>query len=404
MSCYHFLTSLLLVSIPQIPFVQSSTHIENARSATVTLQETWYNGNTGLYNTTGWWNAANALTTLADMTAVDPEVLDRTTNGILKNSFNRAQQNNLGVLKLNATYQCDGISDLCPKDPTTVYSSKGWLNGYYDDESWWALAWITSWDLTKDDDYLEAATDIFEDLVSTGLNATCGGIWWDKAHTQVNAIANALFISVAAQLANRASNKDYYLAFAKKQWNWFMESGLINSAGNINDGLDLDTCKNNGDTVWTYNQGVILGAAVELDKADPGTGIYIPKAQAIADAALANTQLVDSNGILHDVNEPNLGSSGVNFKGIFIRNLGILNQQVHSDKYVTFIQKQADAIWTKARGVGDELGPVWSGPVYADLTNAGTHSSAMDALVAASNLQEGVGGYIGAFKRHLREY
>lgn len=403
-SRYHFLTSLFLVAFPQVPLVQSATHIENARRATVTLQETWYNGNSGLYNSTGWWNSANAITTLADMSSVDPDVLDRTTEQIFKNSFNQAQKENLGVLKVNATYECDAIEDDCPTDTPKLYSSKGWLNGYYDDEAWWALAWITVWDNTKDDVYLEAASDIFEDMVSTGANASCGGIWWNKDHTAVNSIANTLFISVAAHLANRKPNGAYYLAWAKKQWAWFLNSGLINSDNNINDGLDLATCKNNNDTIWTYNQGVILGAAVELDKADPSSGQYIPKAQSIANAALSNSQLVDSNGVLHDINEPNLGSSGPNFKGIFVRNLGILNQKVRDSNYETFIQKQADSIWASARGDNDQLGPVWSGPTYADLTNAATHSSAMDALVAASTLQEGVGGYIGAFRRDLREY
>lgn len=148
---------------------------------------------------------------------------------------------------------------------------------------------------------------------------------------------------------------------------------------------------------------MILGALVELDKADPKNGTYIPKAKAIADAALDNAQLVDSNGILHDSNEPNLGQSGPNFKGIFIRNLGILNARSRTDSYAKFIQKNADAVWGKARDTQNEMGPVWSGPIYNSLTNAATHTSAMDALVAASTLNSGVGGYIGAFKRSLRQ-
>lgn len=227
------------------------SHMEIARSAAVTLQETWYNGNTGLYNSTGWWNSANAITVLADMTAVDPYILDRTSHEIFNNTFNRAQQMNLGVLKLNATFECDAIDDNCPTQTPEHYSSKGWLNNYFDDEGWWALAWITVWDVTQDDTYLEAATNIFDDMVSNGLNATCGGLWWDKRHSTVNAITTELFISVAAHLANRKPNGDYYLAWAKKQWKWFLDSGLINYKGNINDSLDLTTCKNALDAVWT---------------------------------------------------------------------------------------------------------------------------------------------------------
>jgi hypothetical protein len=40
---------------------------------------------------------------------------------------------------------------------------------------------------------------------------------------------------------------------------------MINSHNNINDGLSLKICENNGHTVWSYNQGVILGGLVELN-------------------------------------------------------------------------------------------------------------------------------------------
>ena len=80
----------------------------------------------------------------------------------------------------------------------------------------------------------------------TGANRECR---WDKSHTYVNAIANELFLDVAAHLANRASNKAYYLATAQSQWIWFKNSGMINAQNNINDGLDSTTCKNNGGTV-----------------------------------------------------------------------------------------------------------------------------------------------------------
>ena len=41
---------------------------------------------------------------------------------------------------------------------------------------------------------------------------------------------------------------------------------MINSAGLVNDGLTA-ACANNGQTVWTYNQGLAIGAALELWRA-----------------------------------------------------------------------------------------------------------------------------------------
>ena len=75
----------------------------------------------------------------------------------------------------------------------------------------------------------------------------CGGIWWDKNHTYVNAIANELFLDVAAHLANRGGSKSsYYLSWALKEWAWFKGSGMINSQSTVNDGLNITTCQNNG--------------------------------------------------------------------------------------------------------------------------------------------------------------
>lgn len=110
-------------------------------------------------------------------------------------------------------------------------------------------AWIAAYDITMDRAYLSTAKSIFEDMKAAYGTTPCGGIWWDKANTYVNAIANELFLDVAAHLANRATEKSYYLSWAKKQWAWFQKSGMINAQHTINDGLDINTCENNGGTV-----------------------------------------------------------------------------------------------------------------------------------------------------------
>jgi predicted alpha-1,6-mannanase (GH76 family) len=106
---------------------------------------------------------------------------------------------------------------------------------------------------------------------------TCGGgIWWSKTNggTYKNAIANELFLSVAASLANRVADpaqKAQYLAWAHQEWQWFQATGMINPQHLVNDGLtstNPKACTNNGQATWSYNQGVILGGLVELSKAD----------------------------------------------------------------------------------------------------------------------------------------
>jgi len=46
---------------------------------------------------------------------------------------------------------------------------------------------------------------------------------------------------------------------------------MINGQDLINDGLDNASCQNNGAQTWTYNQGVVLGALVELNRATGDT-------------------------------------------------------------------------------------------------------------------------------------
>lgn len=134
---------------------------------------------------------------------------------------------------------------------TNAYAANGdsWLDNYYDDEGWWALAWIKAWDITHNSKYLSAAESIFSDL-TTGLGGACGGQWWDKSHTAVNSINNELFIAVAASLANRVSSKkSYYQKYAVDQYDWLFGAGLQNSDSLFMDGLDMSTCAPIG-AVW----------------------------------------------------------------------------------------------------------------------------------------------------------
>ncbi|KAL4993244.1 glycoside hydrolase [Aspergillus recurvatus] len=363
----------------------TSTALSRATTAAETLQ-TWYNGATGIWNTCGWWNGANCMTTLADLAALDlDDAVKGTATGVFQNTFSVATNSNpypargidADYTSGNGTAYYAGTSEV-ERVPTGAANASLWLDGSYDDDAWWGLAWIAAYDVTGNEDFLDLAEGIFYHLCGNG------GIDSDYTHVYVGAIANELFLALAAQLANRASNSTYYLDWAQRQWSWFRDSGLINENHTINDGLTND-CTNNGQTAWTYNQGVILGGLVELHRAagnDSSNSTYLEDAGKIAAGAIA--ALVDEEHVLHEPCEPDgCGGDQTQFKGIFMRNLKFLHAVAPNDTYAKVINASADSLWENDRTDANELGVDWSGPVDSADVNASTHSSALDALVAA---------------------
>ncbi|KAK3082257.1 hypothetical protein LTS18_007813 [Coniosporium uncinatum] len=265
-------------------------------------------------------------------------------------------------------------------------------NDYYDDDGWWALAWIRAYDVVGNKKYLAMADHIFNVLVSTAANATCGGIYWRQHAPQLNtAISNALFISTAAHLANRIpERKNYYLSWAKKNWEWFEKAGNIRSHWLVQDALNTEpgqNCKPQGG-YYTYNQGVILGALIELNRAHPNK-TYLKTANKIATAAI--NLLTDPQKIIHEGGEnrtgqPDMGPDGATFKGVFMRNIGRLQAETGSEVYRDFIKRNADSIWANGRNqTTGGIGCNFAGPPLKCKggINAATHQSGLDALVAA---------------------
>ncbi len=308
-----------------------------------------YDPSTGLYPSTGWWNAANALTATIDY--------------------------------MMATGSTAYLSDI---STTFAANSAGnFLNDYYDDEGWWALAWIRAYDLTQDATYLAMAKTIFADL-TTGWDSTCnGGLWWSKDRMYKNAIPNELFLEVAARLHLRTpgdgadGGDTSYLAWAQREWAWFDASGMINAQNLVNDGLA--SCVNNGETTWTYNQGVILGGLVDL-AASTGDASLLARANSIASAAM--THLVDAEGVLQDGCGNPCGGDVPQFKGVFMRHLGELYAVTHDPAQRVFLATNADWIANAGRNAQSQVGLSWVGSF--DSADGARQSSALDALVAAT--------------------
>ena len=338
----------------------SPSYSQRAAYAAQTLQSR-YLRSTGLYQKpTDWWNSANAITVLVD--------------------YSRATNKKLYLSAIANTFA----------NANKAYGTTNFVNDSNDDEGWWAMAWIDAWDLTKTPAYLATSKAIFADMTTQWDTTTCGGgVWWSKDlknSAYRNAITNELFLEIAASLANRETDpirKAQYLEWARKEWQWFKASGMINSASLVNDGLNATNpaaCTNNNGTTWTYNQGVILGGLAELDRADHAPALLL-EAQAIADAAMKT--LVTADGILKEPKGE--GPDLPQFKGIFLRNLVRLNKAAPNAKYKAFADTNAESIWRNDQGANHRFGEHWEGPF--DSGDGTRQTSALDALIAAMEMR-----------------
>jgi predicted alpha-1,6-mannanase (GH76 family) len=326
-----------------------------AAAAMEALQQ-WYRPWTGRWRTTGWWNAANALTAVI---AYTQRTGDSTYHGVVGRTFMLARLRN-----------------------------RKFVNKFFDDNGWWGLAWVAAYDLTGDSRYLAAARTIFANMV-TGWDDTCGGgVWWNTDRQYKNAITNELFLTLAARLHQRCAGDSVYLDWARREWDWFTARGLIGSTGLINDGLTSE-CVNNGGLTWTYNQGVVLGGLAALHEIT-GEASYLHQAEAIADAALGTLVTApdhDTPGVLLECEELKTRPDDADrpqFKGVFMRNLYDLNLLSRRPAYSDFIRANARSIWDHNRNDKNQLGLHWAGPF--DQADACRQSSALDALNAAAGL------------------
>ena len=319
-----------------------------AAAAAAALQR-WYKPRTGLWKTAGWWNSANALTAVIQHSQRTGE---RRYRHVIETTFAQAQR-----------------------------VHPGFSTEYYDDDGWWALAWIAAFDLTGEPKYLDLARTLFAGMAAGWDDVCGGGLWWTRRKDYKNAIPNELFLLIAGRLHQRAARPGSgYLDWALREWRWLRASGLIGPSGLVNDGLTAG-CVNNGGTTWTYNQGVIVGGLVVLHEIT-GDGAYLGQAAAIAAAALRD--LTVPPGILAEPGEELTAPADRDrpqFKGIFIRNLYELYLRRPRPEYRDFILANAASLWRNSRNRRNQIGLAWTGPF--DRADAARQVSALDTLNAA---------------------
>jgi hypothetical protein len=89
----------------------------------------------------------SGLTVIADLASIDPSIRQRGSS-IWPNTYTQAQKYNLAMQKVvEQNYLAFSYYNNAESPPPQglampqAQRTNGFLNGYYDDEGWWALAW-----------------------------------------------------------------------------------------------------------------------------------------------------------------------------------------------------------------------------------------------------------------------
>jgi predicted alpha-1,6-mannanase (GH76 family) len=298
-----------------------------------------------------WWNSAATLTSLIDYAARTGNrhydwVIARTFD-VNRGSFPAGQR---------GTDPIEG----------------NFISRAVDDAGWWGLAWVAAYDHTGDARYLSMATTIAGYLHQYWDPGTCGGgVWWSRERTYKNAVTSGLYLRLSAAVHRRTPGDSVWLQRARTAANWYLGSGLINSAGLVNDGLTQD-CRNNGQTVWTYNQGLAIGGLTEVWRATGETRM-LDTAKRLADSALTG---LTRDGILTescDIGQNSCDDNQKQFKGIFMRYLAELG-------YQQFAARQSNSLWAGAHDPLNRIGQRWAGG-SPNQTDWRTQASALSALL-----------------------
>ena len=274
------------------------------------------------------------------------------------------------------------------------------VDNCFDDHQWWGLAWARAYTATLNTSYLQRSAAVFDFVAARGWNTTLcgGGVTWCPPPTgpYKNAITAELFLSLAMALHPHATLAGkpaaFYSTWAATVWAWLRDSGMINAQGLLNDGLSAATCTNNGQTTWSYNQGVLLSGLYRLAAA---TADPEPLAAAVR-TANATMALLTIDGVLV---EPCPGGtcSGHDseiFKGMFVKHLGYMLAEdsaasqpllppAFAAQAAAFLATNAKSLLAQDTCKDGGAGFRWEGSL-CDIETVATTSAGLDLLLASA--------------------
>lgn len=178
-------------------------------------------------------------------------------------------------------------------------------NGYQDDMAWMIHSLVMLWRATNLITYIDKAVVLFNTIKAQDDTSCCGGtnycgIWWSSAHTskatasQAGAALSALLLRSTGVAT--AYTQSQWLTYAQNYYSCWRNNMVTvsGSAASVCDHISSGNSK----TCWsfTYNEGVMMGAAIELFRAT-GTSAYLNDASQYATQLINSGTTVSINGI-----------------------------------------------------------------------------------------------------------
>jgi hypothetical protein len=209
---------------------------------------------------------------------------------------------------------------------------------YYDDNEWVGIELVRLYKLTHDPTMLGSAEGILAFVMAgwqTDPELACpGGIPFSNSaeNTDRNTITDAPAAELAVQLYRLTGNVSY-LRFAEQAYEWVRRCLL--QANN----LYADHIRAHGavdGTMWSYNQGTMIGAGTLLYQAT-GNSAFLFQARQTAQAARAY------------FTPERLGSEIPFFPSIYFRNLLYLDSVTHDPPGPKIAQAYVDYAWQHLR-------------------------------------------------------
>lgn len=249
------------------------------------------------------------------------------------------------------------------------------VNRYYDDMAWMALALLRAEEVAGEDTS-GLVRDLWTDI-RAGWHPEHGGIVWRRADPRpfTNAPANGPAAILAARLHRRHGDPaDLDLALRIADW---LQTTLVDPAtGIVWDGVHPADDPGPDRTLYTYNQGTVVGAEVELWQIT-GDQVHLDRARRTAGAALDRFAGPD-NGVLPSEGD---GDAGL-FKGILARYLGEL---VRADPDQDGVAARVRAALVRS---GTALAPAAGHPVGVDWSHPDQGLPTLNSHVSAVLLLE----------------